>query len=87
MKGRVLKREKEVDPPQRREREGGPGGVPLTARGPLRATLFLSMLLMADSGMVVLPSLSTGVTSTGSQVMGVYASVSLRSWRAVVLVT
>ena len=44
----------------------------LTARGPLRATLFLLMFSMAASGMAVLPSLRIGVTSTDSQVMGVW---------------
>lgn len=43
----------------------------LTARGPLRATLFLRMLSMAASGIAVLPSLMMGVTSTGSQAMGI----------------
>lgn len=42
-----------------------------TARGPLRATLFFSMLVIAASGMAVLPSLMIGVTSTGSQEIGV----------------
>jgi hypothetical protein len=43
-----------------------------TARGPLRATLFLWMLSMVSAGMVCLPSTSTGVTSTGSQETGAY---------------
>lgn len=44
----------------------------LTARGPFRATLFLWMLSMVSEGMVVLPSTSLGVTSTGSHEMGVW---------------
>lgn len=42
-----------------------------TARGPLRAILFFLMLVMASSGMAVLPSFRMGVTSIDSQVMGV----------------
>lgn len=46
-----------------------------TARGPLRAILFLLMFSMAASGMAVLPSLMMGVTSMGSQAIGVYVSL------------
>jgi peptidoglycan/LPS O-acetylase OafA/YrhL len=45
--------------------------VPIgVARGPLRATVFLRTLVMAASGIAVLPSLSMGVTSTGSHSIG-----------------
>jgi hypothetical protein len=45
---------------------------PLTARGPFRAILFFLMLSIAASGIAVLPSFRIGVTSQGSQVIGVY---------------
>lgn len=48
---------------------------PLTARGPLRATLFLLMLSIVASAMVVLPSFNIGVTSTGSHFTGAYILV------------
>lgn len=44
----------------------------LTARGPFRAILFFLMLSIAASGIAVLPSFRIGVTSQGSQVIGVY---------------
>lgn len=43
-----------------------------TASGPLRATKLRSTLLIASSGIVVLPSFRIGVTSTGSHLMGTY---------------
>ena len=49
----------------------------LTASGPLRATLFLSMLSIVSSGITVLPSFSRGVTSTGSHLIGVYKAMSV----------
>lgn len=56
------------------------GSARRTARGPLRAILFFSMFTMASSGIAVLPSFRMGVTSTGSQAMGVCtALVSLQA--------
>lgn len=43
-----------------------------TASGPLRATKLRFTLLIASSGIVVLPSFRIGVTSTGSHLMGTY---------------
>lgn len=48
-----------------------------TANGPLRATLFLSMLSMVSGAMTVLPSISLGVTSTGSHLIGACRSISI----------
>jgi len=53
---------------------------PLTARGPFRAILFFLMLSIAASGIAVLPSLRIGVTSQGSQAMGVYHKSAIGSY-------
>lgn len=47
------------------------------ARGPLRATVLLRTLWIATSGMAVLPSLMTGVTSTSSHSIGVLAAAKI----------
>ena len=53
-----------------------------TARGPLRAMKFFLTLSIAPSGITVRPSLSIGVTSTGSHLMGTLAAakMSLTAW-------
>lgn len=45
------------------------------ARGPLRATVLVLMLLMASSGMTVFPSFKMGVTSTSSHEIGTLAAL------------
>ena len=49
----------------------------LTARGPFRATKFFLTLSMAASGITVRPSLSMGVTSTGSHLIGTFAAAKM----------
>lgn len=48
-----------------------------TARGPLRATLFLSIDSTVSGAIEVLPSINLGVTSTGSHLIGAYFIINM----------
>lgn len=65
----------------RQEQLEGGGNVLGVARGPLSATVFFLMLTIAFSGIVEMPSTSTGVTETSSHWMGTCGSAKVSKER------